>query len=92
MSFRPWVQHGHSSSEEVIRITSYNAKIMQDGCRRNEQVRLRKGVAHRLAPFDKAAPDKKDVFVYIQQPVGEPRPQLVSEPGLQPSPEWIGPR
>jgi hypothetical protein len=49
----------------------------------DEEIRLKETMADRLALFDEAAPDDEDILLQIEQPVGEPRPQLVGQPRLQ---------
>jgi hypothetical protein len=40
-------------------------------------------MAYGLASFHEPTPDDEHVFVHIEQPIREPRPQLVIEPLLQ---------
>jgi len=69
MSVRPRVQQGHSRPEKVIYVAGYDAEVMQDRRRRDEQVRLWEGVTHDLSLFYEATPDHKDILVHIEQPV-----------------------
>ena len=40
-------------------------------------------MTHLLPLFHEAAPNDKDVLVYVQQPIGKPGPQLIGKPRLQ---------
>jgi hypothetical protein len=69
--FRPRIEDKCAGMAEVSRIPRHDAKSVQNRRGRDEQVRLREGMAQAPALLDEPAPDEKDIFVGIEQPIRE---------------------
>ena len=79
----PRVDHGHARFVVVASITCHDGKAVLNGCRGDDEVRLRESVSRFPAFLNQQPSLQHNVFGDLQNPPVKHRPHLVRKPVVQ---------
>ena len=79
----PLVDNGHPRLIVITSVARHESEAVMDGCRSDDQIRLREGMPRLPAFLNQKLPLEHDVFGNLENPFAEHGPDLIREPVVE---------